>query len=147
MMLTIPDHLRRPAPKGFKENRDYRREILTLAAGNEEVQEWCWVRASRDFIWWCDTFAWTYDPKTYPAFPSRRFVLFDYQAAGSKKILKAIGIHDILIEKSRQMGVSWLLMAIFVWLWLFRPMQSILLGSRKEDLVTSPVTLPRCSGS
>ncbi len=137
-MLTIPDHLRKPAPKDDDKNRAYRREILTLAAGNEEFQEWCWVRSSRDFIFWADTFAYTYDPKTHPEFPNRRFVLFGYQGEGARKILKAIGIHDILIEKSRQMGVSWLLMAIFVWLWLFRPMQSILLGSRKEDLVDKP---------
>lgn len=134
----IPAHLRKPAPKDPRANAKYRRELLTLAAGNEELQEWCWVRASRDFTWFCSVMCFTYDPKTHPTCPNRTFILFEYQEEGAAKILKAIGHNDMLIEKSRQMGVSWLLTAIFVWLWLFRKSQSFLLGSRKEALVDAP---------
>lgn len=127
-----------PSPKALAANIAYRKQVLARCAVDEKFRELCWVRASRDFVWWCDTFVWTYDPKTHSNRPNRPFVLFDYQEEGARKILKAVGVHDILIEKSRQMGVSWLLMAVFVWLWLFRPAQSFLLGSRKEDLVDKP---------
>ena len=40
-----------------------------------------------------------------------------------------------LVEKSRDMGATWLSVNYAVWLWLFRPGSSIGFGSRKEQLV------------
>jgi len=42
---------------------------------------------------------------------------------------------DGLTEKSRDMGVSWLCVAIAVWMWLFYPGTVIGFGSRKEEYV------------
>ncbi len=42
---------------------------------------------------------------------------------------------DWLVEKCRDMGVSWLCVAIGVWMWLFQPGTVIGFGSRKEDYV------------
>jgi phage terminase large subunit len=42
---------------------------------------------------------------------------------------------DGLAEKSRDMGVSWLCVAISVWMWLFHPGVVIGFGSRKESYV------------
>ena len=42
---------------------------------------------------------------------------------------------DGLVEKSRDMGVSWLSCAIAVWMWLFKPGTVVGFGSRKEDFV------------
>ena len=42
---------------------------------------------------------------------------------------------DGLVEKSRDMGVSWLCVAIGVWMWLFHPGTVIGFGSRKEEYV------------
>ena len=43
--------------------------------------------------------------------------------------------NDGVVEKSRDMGVSWLCVAIAVWMWLFEPGSIVGFGSRKEDLV------------
>lgn len=40
-----------------------------------------------------------------------------------------------LIDKSRDMGATWVACAFSVWLWLFKPGASIGWGSRKQDLV------------
>lgn len=45
------------------------------------------------------------------------------------------GREDGLGEKSRDMGVSWLCVAIAVWMWLFWPGTVIGFGSRKEEYV------------
>lgn len=42
---------------------------------------------------------------------------------------------DWLAEKSRDMGVSWLCVAIAVWMWLFHPGTVAGFGSRKEEYV------------
>lgn len=136
-MPAAPTNLK-PAPKDLRENIAHRKRVHARCAKSEKYRELIWIRCSRSFVYFCDTMCYTYDPKTHPKQPNRPFILFGYQEEGARKILKAIGVHDLLIEKSRQMGVSWLLMAIFVWLWLFRPAQSFLLGSRKEDLVDKP---------
>lgn len=45
------------------------------------------------------------------------------------------GRKDGLVEKSRDMGVSWLCVAFSVWMWVFKPGTVIGLGSRKESYV------------
>lgn len=128
----------KPAPKKPRDNSRYRRAILSRCNTDAKFREQVWIRCSRDFVWWCDTFAFTYDPKTHPNCPNRPFVLYGFQERASERILKALGFHDLLAEKSRQMGFTWLIIAIFVWRWLFHRGQSFLLGSRKEDLVDKP---------
>lgn len=46
-----------------------------------------------------------------------------------------IGQEDGLVEKSRDMGLSWLCVAFAVWVWLFYPGTVIGFGSRKEEYV------------
>jgi hypothetical protein len=101
---------------------------------------------AEDPIFFANTFAWTYDPR--PKAGGRKpsgvpFVLWDFQEQGLEEILRAMGIigrtpHDLFIEKSRDMGVSWLLMLAAYWVWDNVPGQSGLLMSRKEDLVDKP---------
>jgi phage terminase large subunit len=42
---------------------------------------------------------------------------------------------DGLVEKSRDMGVSWLCVAVAAWMWTFHPGVVVGFGSRKEDYV------------
>ncbi len=42
---------------------------------------------------------------------------------------------DGVVEKSRDMGVSWLCVAVAVWIWLFFPGTVVGFGSRKEEYV------------
>lgn len=44
---------------------------------------------------------------------------------------------DGLLEKSRQMGASWMMLMTFVWLWLFHDWQTFLFISRSEVAVES----------
>lgn len=43
--------------------------------------------------------------------------------------------YDLFIEKSRDMGVSWIVLAVLFWCWLFEPGFQALVGSRKEEYV------------
>lgn len=86
-------------------------------------------------IFFIENFGWTFNPKmSLKHFP---FILFECQ----KRAIRAIVEHidkgrDIFLEKSREMGVSWLVFCyIALWYWLFREGANGLLGSYKEKLV------------
>lgn len=134
-MLSIPEHLRRPAPKDLRQNIAYRREWLALAAGDEAIQEYCWIRCKRDPIWYCDTFLWTYDPKKYRKAPRRPLILYDFQEEALKKILDALGVHDLIFKKSRDMGATTLALVGLEHPAHFCELQTFLLVSRNQDAV------------
>ena len=82
-------------------------------------------------------FGWTYDPRNTAA-PKLPFILYPFQENAILELLSAVGDHDLLIEKSRDMGASWLCIAAATWCWLFCPAQSILFVSRVEEYVDKP---------
>lgn len=64
------------------------------------------------------------------------FVLFPKQAEFVEWVAQHwIDRKDGLAEKSRDMGVSWLCVAIAVWMWSFHPGTVVGFGSRKEEYV------------
>ena len=64
------------------------------------------------------------------------FLLFPKQAEFVRWVVdRWHGREDGLVEKSRDMGASWLCVAIAAWMWLFKPGTVIGFGSRKEEYV------------
>lgn len=43
--------------------------------------------------------------------------------------------HDLGIEKSRDMGASWMVLYVFLWFWIFRENSDFKMGSWREDYV------------
>lgn len=88
-----------------------------------------------DFIsHWCDT----YDPRRVATGGAARlpFVLFKRQREFLEFLYDLVqSEQNGLVEKSRDVGATWLCGAFSVWLWRFRPGSSIGWGSRKADMV------------
>lgn len=64
------------------------------------------------------------------------FLLFPKQAEYVDWVIaRWRGRQDGVVEKSRDMGVSWLCVAIATWMWLFHPGVVVGFGSRKEAYV------------
>lgn len=111
-------------------------------AGNSklEARAYIWNLCTREdnpaegCIFFIENFGWTYDPrKNVPHIP---FVLFEYQKETIRWMVDHIDNgKDGLIEKSRDMGVTWLTVWVFLWYWLFRDGTNLLMGSYKEKLV------------
>ncbi len=83
---------------------------------------------------WCIT----YDPRNATrARPAKLpFLLFPKQEEMVDYVLALLEDEENgLIEKSRDMGATWLGCALSVWLWKYRPGAAIGWGSRKETLV------------
>ena len=93
-----------------------------------------WAMCQEDPIFYSKAFVWTYDPRVPST--SLPFILYEYQEKSLKGMLEALGSEDVVLEKSRDMGLSWLCSLMFEWAWHFKSqMLSFLLVSRKEDLV------------
>jgi len=90
--------------------------------------------ASRDPVFFVNEFCWTYDPRE--ANPFLPFDLYPDQEGVLRFLADLVnrGVDGVL-EKSRDMGATWLTAAVAVWLWLFRPGAAVGFGSRKLELV------------
>ena len=98
--------------------------------------------AERDPVFFMNEFCWTYDPREPTPFIP--FDLFPDQekAVEFLKDLMERG-KDGILEKSRDMGATWLTAAFAVWVWLFKPGAAIGFGSRKLELVDK-IGDPKC---
>lgn len=89
-----------------------------------------------DPIWWFYSWVWTYDPRTKPA--EQPFLLYPCQMRYVVDLVRHIDNGwDIVCEKSRDMGASWITLGVFDWMFWFRDEDKVPLAvmSRIRDLV------------
>lgn len=89
---------------------------------------------AKDIKFWVNNFVWTFDPRCKPSlipmvlYPHQEDFLDFLQTLCDEEV-------DGLVEKSRDMGVTWLCCIFLVHRWLFTDGFKGGIGSRKEDLV------------
>ena len=122
-------------PHSLEENSRFRARLLKACEVDiilqKEVKELC----RRNILLWIDLFCWTKDPRKQPdVLP---FICYEtYQKEYILEIEKAINEQsDELTDKSRDMGVSWMILYVFSHKWLFEDGSDFRVGSRKEDFV------------
>jgi len=88
----------------------------------------------RDPIYFFDKYLWTYDPRTkYKVLPFR---LYPFQIDFIKMLEECyVNKEHILVEKSRDMGFSWLVIGFILWKMIAVKSFSAGIGSRKALLV------------
>lgn len=113
---------------------EQRKILLDKAHNDKTLQAELLEICKRDIVFWFEHFCWTYDPRLKQ--PHLPFNLYPYQ----KQVVRALEVcvtqgEHALIEKSRDMGLSWLALLVFQYYWLFYPGSDFCLGSKKEELV------------
>lgn len=122
-------------PKTYSENLSfrvaYKKKINSDPVFAEIVREQC----KKDILFWINAFCWTHDPRVYPS--KLPFITYEFQDKAILEMVDAIqNQHDLLVEKSRDMGVSWSAIYVIQWFWLFHgPGNDFLIGSYKETYV------------
>lgn len=95
----------------------------------QQVRNQC----KNDIFFWLENFAWVYEPRDHKEYP---FIPYPFQYDLINNILEHIDTgRDLLIEKSRDMGVTYCVVFVFQWLWQFHDGFSFHIGSKKEDNV------------
>jgi len=123
-------------PRDYHENLVFRAALLDRAEKEQPYRAACRALAERDIEFFFDALLWTYDPQKEDS--EIPFILYPYQRDFIQtKLLPAINEgHDLLVDKTRKMGASWMFCAVALWYWL-KPERGndIIIGSRKEELV------------
>lgn len=122
-------------PKKYEDNLRYRADILQKAHQDLKFQAVLKESCRRSILFLYNTFYHTYDPRkpdkvlpfiTYPY--QDEFVMWDLECLAKEE--------DNFIEKSRDMGATWLLVGNDLHQWLFEKERiEIRWGSRKEQYV------------
>lgn len=116
----------------------FRAQLALVCEVDVEYQAAELVMCQHDFFYWCERYGWLDEPRsTIQRIPA---LLYPYQVDAAKIIMQLASEtldtevkHDILVEKTRDMGWSWLMALLAVWYLLFHN-KSVLFGSRKAEL-------------
>jgi hypothetical protein len=125
-------------PRKLEANLIWRVSVLERAMEDIGFASAMREACRQDPLFFMNGFAWTYNPKEFSAHPKRPFILHPFQDDSILELIRAIGERDLLIEKSRTMGASWMCISAPAWCWSFLPGQSFLFSSRVEDYVDKP---------
>lgn len=124
-------------PKDPRKNILFRRKLIERGFADPGYARAIRDICAQDLLFYINTFGVTYNPKI-PKCPAQLFITYEFQDELAHEINQAIdceGSQDILVEKSRDMGVSWVSLVTLEHRWHFKSLQSFVLGSRNEDYV------------
>lgn len=135
-------------PKRMGQNFRWRTKLLERAENDKKLQQDLMTACTKSPIYWFNAFVFTFnakivDPETgkeinnlRPHEPFITWTIQDKLITRLVRLIKEGG--DLAIDKSRQMGASWVLLGFLHHLWLFRQDSKILELSRIEDYVDQP---------
>ncbi len=119
-------------PKELHANLEFRRRMIALGGSSRQAAEEIWIMCARDILFYINTFGWLLEPREAKKFP---FITYDFQDPFILTIQEAVGNHDLVTEKSRDMGATWCHLYVMEHFWHFHAHHTFLLLSRKEELV------------
>jgi len=145
--IPLPPEPERPEPavdttyggkfysKDLYQNTKDRLSLLMAAEKKWDLRKVQIQMCKNDVLYWVNQYSVTYNPRVTPSVIP--FITYDYEDTLITSIWEHIRDQkDILIDKSRDMGVTWCVLAVFTWYWLFGGEgQDFLVGSRKEQYI------------
>jgi len=96
-----------------------------------------WKMCARDILFFTAGFVWTYDPRHTDTTPYRPFIPYPYQEEAIMETYLSVYREkcDALMEKTRDVGATWMPMIVFAHGFIFVDGADFLAGSRKEEYV------------
>jgi hypothetical protein len=134
--VQLLDGPRIRVPKDYRANLEWRGQLLKRAQSDLGFREKVRELYERDPIFAFNSFFWTYDPRRRP-FHHQPFLTYGYEDQLILELKDSIEAgHDTVIDKSRDMGITWVVLELFEWFWSKRSGgYDFLVGSRIADYV------------
>ena len=117
-------------PKGLAQNLEYRWQLLEDCAKDADYQAFIAEKCRDDLLFWVNSFVWLIEPRTTEVIP---FITYPYQDRIFGDLQAAMGHHDLIMVKSRDMGGTWMVVTAFTHQWQFCENASFQLVSRVQD--------------
>ena len=127
--------------KNTTSNMKFRRMCLELGYESRENAHQLWILCARDPLFFLNTFAYLLEAReaqdwnTNVRYGTNKIIPFitrTYQDTLITSILKHLGRSDIAVPKSRETGISWIMVALAAWDWIFHDQSHI--GFVSKDL-------------
>lgn len=124
-------------PKEPAANVRFRQQMVLAASKDQALQAELWIACRRDILFFFNVFLWTYNPKL-SGNKWLPFVSYDFQDDVILLLADVISRdeddqEDVLIEKSRDMGATVMVLGVFLWFLLFHDDFTFLMGSNKQE--------------
>ena len=116
------------------ENWRWRAQLTNLWTAHPEVINNLLSISSKNIVWTFNALFFTKDPRRQPS--ERPFALYPHESGLLATLDASLATgKDLLVEKSRDMGVSWSVLCWLLWHWRFDESFHAIIGSRLEDLI------------
>jgi hypothetical protein len=126
-------------PRDPTENLAYRLKLREQADRDQGLQRQLVALCRQDILFFIGTFAWLFEPRPRKGQRSTiPFCPYEYQDKVILEIIEHLGEKDIGVEKSRDLGLTWIMLTIFFHQWLVAARDapvSFGIMSRNMDLV------------
>lgn len=145
--MLSPGNYYKSVPKDRAKNAAYRLYILKRSR-NRRYRQALLAMCEQDFFFWLNTFGWQFNPDKREVGP---FITWDRQPwmdaipdqqtqeEAVREVLDAVEAReDVRWQKSREVGASWLVLFVIVWLCIFHKNVAALAMSRHEKAVDDP---------
>lgn len=145
--MLSPGQYYQQVPKTLAENIVFRTNLLSRAANNPALQRGLLSMCEQDCLFWINTFVWQINPEKLEEGP---FITWPFQdvailggeiEVGIEKVYQD-GIlacvedrEDLKWSKSREMGATWIVLMVIIWLVIFKPTIFAIVISKDEDAV------------
>lgn len=128
-------------PRNTRRNVKFRLWLLRKCRKDPQFRGVVMEMCRRDVVFWINAFVWQFNPNSIGDFSKEvgPFVTAPFQDDLIRTIIDCIRERkDLVVEKSREMGASWLCLIVMAWFFLFHPHQQFICISRNEKAVDSP---------
>ncbi len=128
-------------PRGVAANLAFRGYVLLRCKYDRKFRKFVVKLCRDDILFFINTFVWQFNPNAIGQGSTENgpFVTWGVQEEAVEEILYCIRHRkDLAIEKSREMGASWLCLIVMTWFILFHRYKKFLCVSKDESSVDSP---------
>lgn len=137
-MEPTREFYRELVPKDREGNSAWRKGRLDRCVGRVDRQNDEREMCRQDLLYWVNTYCSIAEQRTGAGHVVIPFVTFEFQNDALTRMETALGRKIVVGDKSRDVGFTWMVIALFLHRWLFHDFQALGLGSRTEKLVDSP---------
>jgi hypothetical protein len=127
-------------PRGLAANLRFRRHVLRKCRNDVRFRKAVLAACRDDILFWINVFVWQFNPNAIGegSVANGPFISWPRQEELVREVIDCIeGRADLVVEKSREMGASWLALIVMTWLFIFHPLSVFLCVSRNAESVDS----------